>query len=521
MLKKKEVTHELFLHWAEEYGPVVRINTFHRVSVLILSPEGVKEYLMLPKYPKDRSLYKNLASIFGVSYLIGLIGTFNDQAEEFMKELGKKADGETKVDMMYLMRRVAFGLELNTLHDEQTPIPHAVNMAMTGIANVRIPFFKYMPGNREVISEIRESLRFLRHTGKQCIDQRRKAIQNGEEVPLDILTQILKTSGHETTANQLSFTVMELGRHPDIVARLTIRRKNPKDSGTREVSKKDPKGKGKQERRNEEKFEAEKAVVIKKKAMSSDIKLLPDKRGPIKDRQDNQGREDLDLDCGKGSGGEVAPEDCDLVIDEETDLVIDEENDMDVESEEGGDKVLKEVLRLYPLAASTIRWTGTEKIIEGVKIPANTTLVFSSYIMGRMEKYFKDALTFNPDRFGKGQPKPYFSYFPFSLGPRSCIGQVFAQMEAKVVMAKFLQRFDYELVPPQSFKFLDTGTLTPSDAPKPDFTSQPEQDDNLGIMVPDLQELEEKDSSETISRKSLSKPAQGHGWCLLEKYSHH
>ncbi|XP_042302567.1 cholesterol 24-hydroxylase-like isoform X1 [Sceloporus undulatus] len=430
ILKNKEVTQDLFLQWAEEYGPVVRINTFHRVSLLILSPEGVKEFLMLPQYPKDRSLYKNLSNMFGVrflgnglvtdhkhdhwhkqrkimdpafsrTYLIGLLGTFNDQAEEFMKELEKKADGETKVDMMCLLRRVtldiiakvAFGLELNTLYDEETPFPHAVNMVMKGISNVRIPLFKYMPRNRQVISEIRESLRLLRHTGKQCIEQRRKAIQNEEEVPLDILTQILKNAaqegdydeenmldnfvaffvaGHETTANQLSFTVMELGRQPDIVAKLQA--------------------------------EVDEVIGVKRDIAYEDL-------GKLKYLS----------------------------------------------------QVLKEVLRLYPPAPHTIRWTKSENIIEGVKIPANTTLIFSTYIMGRMEKYFKDALTFNPDRFGKNQPKPYFSYFPFSLGPRSCIGQVFAQMEAKVVLAKFLQRFDFQLVPPQSFKVLDTGTLTPSD----------------------------------------------------------
>ncbi|XP_042302570.1 cholesterol 24-hydroxylase-like [Sceloporus undulatus] len=114
-------------------------------------------------------------------------------------------------------------------------------MVMKGMANARIPLFEYMPGNRKTVNEIQKSLRLLRRTGKECIEQRRKAIQNGEEVPLDILTQILKNvaeegdcgeenmldnfvtffvAGHETTANQLSFTIMELGRHPDIAEKL-------------------------------------------------------------------------------------------------------------------------------------------------------------------------------------------------------------------------------------------------------------------------------------------------------------
>ncbi|XP_042338574.1 cholesterol 24-hydroxylase-like [Plectropomus leopardus] len=78
-----------------------------------------------------------------------------------------------------------------------------------------------------------------------------------------------------------------------------------------------------------------------------------------------------------------------------------------------------------------------------------------------MEKFFKDPLTFDPDRFHPDAPKPYYCYYPFALGPRSCLGQTFAQMEAKVVMAKLLQRFDFSLVPGQTFDVEDTGTLRP------------------------------------------------------------
>ncbi|CAJ0933659.1 unnamed protein product [Ranitomeya imitator] len=60
-------------------------------------------------------------------------------------------------------------------------------------------------------------------------------------------------------------------------------------------------------------------------------------------------------------------------------------------------------------------------------------------------------------------PRPHFTYFPFSLGPRSCIGQVFSQMEAKVVMAKLLQIFEFQLTDGQSFDMVDSGTLQPKD----------------------------------------------------------
>ncbi|XP_048342158.1 cholesterol 24-hydroxylase isoform X2 [Sphaerodactylus townsendi] len=430
MFKQKEFIHDVFLRWAEEYGPIVRLNVFHRITLLVLSPEGVKEFLMLPQYPKDRLVYSRLYNMFGVrflgnglitdrdynhwhkqrkimdpaftrSYLIDLMGIFNDKAEELMQVLEEKADGETEVDMMNLLRqltldiiaKVAFGLELNSLNNDQVPFAHAMSLIGVGMAAGRKPLFKYMPGNRKVVKEIQDHLRLLRRVGKESIEQRRKAIQNGEETPVDILTQILKSAaqeedcdeesmldnfvsfffaGHDTTASLLSFSIMELGRQPEILTKLQA--------------------------------EVDEVVGVKR----------------------------------------------------------------DVSYEALGNlqylsQVLKEVLRLYPPVPGTVRWTGKEAVIEGVKIPAKTSLVFSTFIMGRLEKFFKDPLIFNPDRFGKDQSKPYYSYFPFSLGPRSCIGQIFAQMEAKVVMTKFLQRFEFQLVPPQSFKILDTGTFRPLD----------------------------------------------------------
>ncbi|XP_074812321.1 cholesterol 24-hydroxylase isoform X5 [Natator depressus] len=409
MLKKNELALDLFIQWAEEYGPIMRFNAFHRVSLMVLSPEGVKEFLMIPQYPKDRITYGKLYALFGVrflgnglvtdlnhdhwykqrrimdpafsrTYLIGLMETFNEKVEELMEKLEEKADGKTELDIMSMMSRVtldvlakvAFGIELNTLQDDQTPFPHAVSMVMKGMNEIRVPFVQYMPGKQKLIKEIRESVRLLRRVGKECIEQRRQAIQNGEEVPQDILTQILKGDGHETTANQLSFTIMELGRQPEILERLHA----------------------------------------------------------------------------------------------EVDEVIGAKRDIDYEDLgklEYLSQVLKESLRLYPPVSGTIRWTGKENIIEGIRIPANTTLFFSTYVMGRLEKFFKDPLTFNPDRFSKDAPKPYFTYFPFSLGPRSCIGQIFSQMEAKVVMAKLLQRFEFQLVPGQSFTIMDTGTFRPKD----------------------------------------------------------
>lgn len=49
-----------------------------------------------------------------------------------------------------------------------------------------------MPGKWKQLREIRESVRFLRQVGKDWVQRRREALKRGEDVPADILTQILK-----------------------------------------------------------------------------------------------------------------------------------------------------------------------------------------------------------------------------------------------------------------------------------------------------------------------------------------
>ncbi|XP_010607534.1 cholesterol 24-hydroxylase [Fukomys damarensis] len=370
---------------------------------------------MSTKYNKDSKMYRALQTVFGErlfgqgllsecdyerwhkqrkvmdpafsrSSLVSLMETFNEKAEQLVEILEAKADGQTPVSMqdmltcatIDILAKAAFGMETSMLLGAQKPLSQAVKVMLEGISASRNTLAKFLPGWRKQLREIRESIRLLRQVGKDWVQRRREALQRGESVPADVLTQMLKAeegaqddevlldnfvtffiAGHETSANHLAFTVMELSRQPEIVARLQA--------------------------------EVDEVIGSKRHLDYEDLGRL-----------------------------------------------------------QYLSQVLKESLRLYPPAWGTFRLLEEDTLIDGVRVPGNTPLLFSTYVMGRMDTYFEDPLTFNPDRFSPGAPKPRFTYFPFSLGHRSCIGQQFAQMEVKVVMAKLLQRLEFRLLPTQA-----------------------------------------------------------------------
>uniref|UniRef100_A0A671V807 Cholesterol 24-hydroxylase n=1 Tax=Sparus aurata TaxID=8175 RepID=A0A671V807_SPAAU len=393
------IVHDKFLEWSETYGPVCRINFLHFVMVFVSCPEATK----VKPHPDHELWYKQrriMDPAFSSLYLRGLMGTFNERAEKLMTSLSDLAEQKKEANMLQLVNsvtldviaKVAFGVDLDLLNNSST-FPRAIEMCLKGMVhNLRDTFFALNPKNRPFVNEVRESCRLLRTTGAKWIQDRKTAMQNGDEVPKDILTQIIKSAeesmtqededlmldnfvtffiaGQETTANQLAFCIMELARHPDILEKVTK--------------------------------EVDDVIGMKQEISYDDLGQL---------------------------------------------IYL--------------SQVLKETLRIYPTAPGTSRELRQDIVVDGIHVPAGAIGIFSSYTCGRMDKFFKDPLKFDPDRFHPDAPKPYYCYYPFALGPRSCLGQNFAQMEAKVVMAKLLQRFDFTLVPGQSYDLLDTGTLRP------------------------------------------------------------
>src|SRR5438045_8677748 len=78
-------------------------------------------------------------------------------------------------------------------------------------------------------------------------------------------------------------------------------------------------------------------------------------------------------------------------------------------------------------------------------------------------RYFPDPQKFDPDRWlpERSQKLPRFAYFPFGGGPRQCIGNSFALMEASLILATIAQRYRLRLVPYHPVVPLASITLRP------------------------------------------------------------
>jgi cytochrome P450 len=126
-------------------------------------------------------------------------------------------------------------------------------------------------------------------------------------------------------------------------------------------------------------------------------------------------------------------------------------------------RVFKESLRLYPPVFLFGRQAITEVEVFGHLLPKGTICIVSPYAMQRRPDLWPDPERFDPDRFTPEAEasRPRGAYFPFSLGPRTCIGNHFALMEGPIVLATLLRHADFELVDPRGAEPDPQATLRP------------------------------------------------------------
>ncbi|KAK1419759.1 hypothetical protein QVD17_29070 [Tagetes erecta] len=116
--------------------------------------------------------------------------------------------------------------------------------------------------------------------------------------------------------------------------------------------------------------------------------------------------------------------------------------------------ILNEVFRLYPPVAIIRRQVHKEVKVGNITLPAGTHIQINKLlIQNDPDLWGDDAKEFKPERFSEGVVKATMgqsTYFPFGGGPRVCIGQNYALLEAKLALVMILQRFSFELSPSYS-----------------------------------------------------------------------
>ena len=125
--------------------------------------------------------------------------------------------------------------------------------------------------------------------------------------------------------------------------------------------------------------------------------------------------------------------------------------------------VIAESLRMYPPAWSMGREAREDVEVGGYHVPRGAQVWFCPWSIQRDRRWFDDPDQFRPERWEGDFAKTLhrYAYFPFGGGPRFCIGQAFAQMEAVLTLATLARRFRVEVLP------------TPRATPEPSVTLRP------------------------------------------------
>jgi cytochrome P450 len=125
--------------------------------------------------------------------------------------------------------------------------------------------------------------------------------------------------------------------------------------------------------------------------------------------------------------------------------------------------IITESMRLYPPAWGTARTAIEDHEIAGYAVPKGSGVSFAQWTVHRDARWYDAPDEFRPERWEGDLLKrlPRFAYFPFGGGPRQCIGNSFALMEAALILATIAQQYRFRLVEGHPVVPLASITLRP------------------------------------------------------------
>ncbi|XP_020594044.1 carotene epsilon-monooxygenase, chloroplastic-like isoform X1 [Phalaenopsis equestris] len=162
-------------------------------------------------------------------------------------------------------------------------------------------------------------------------------------------------------------------------------------------------------------------------------------------------------------------------------------------------RCIHESMRLYPHPPVLIRRAQAADILPGnFKVNAGQDIMISVYNIHRSPQVWEGAEDFVPERFDLEGPVPNetntdFRFIPFSGGPRKCVGDQFALLEAIIALAIFVQNMNFELVPDQKISMTTGATihttnglymkLSPRNIKEDNFFSLEGKGNNHGLLL--------------------------------------
>ena len=125
--------------------------------------------------------------------------------------------------------------------------------------------------------------------------------------------------------------------------------------------------------------------------------------------------------------------------------------------------VIDEAMRIYPPVWAIGRAAIEDDEIMGYRIPRGSNVMLSQWMTHRHPKFWEYPERFEPERFSaeRAVGRPRYAYFPFSGGPRQCIGNIFALTEANLILAAVAQKYSPSLAPGHRVEPYPLVTLRP------------------------------------------------------------
>ena len=127
------------------------------------------------------------------------------------------------------------------------------------------------------------------------------------------------------------------------------------------------------------------------------------------------------------------------------------------------EQVINEALRLYPPVWGIFRDCQEADELGGYAIKPGAVVLLSSWVVHHDARFYDEPEAFQPERWEKepAQHRPRYAYFPFGGGQRLCIGNVFALVEARLILATLAQKWRFTLVADKPFELVPSITIRP------------------------------------------------------------